>query len=218
MFFTLKTKIWLVIFLTVLFSIIDVSISNSPLFIGVVAVSVLVSFVFVLVVSVEKSKKISESVPNFLNFMNLSMSTGKSLPKAFEIAISYQKISNQAFYKYVYQRIFVLNNNKSGLNFEIQHLFYKNIFQILKNSSQQREKIKSLKQLLLKKIEIQRKEKSLRAPFIVQTYIFCILYFALFLWHSNYRKSFPQLEASSAMLFLAGLALSFLVGRSKPKL
>lgn len=214
----LKTKVTSVIFLTVLFGLIDVTITKTSLLTVVLAAATFATLALTVVISVEKSKRVTESIPNFLNFMNLSMSTGKSLSKSFEVAIMYQKISAQPFYKYVFHRIFVLNNINSGLNFEIQQIFYKNVFQILKNNSQQRDKIKSLRLLLSAKIEMKRKEKSLRAPFKIQTYLFCALYFILIVWHFNTRNSFPQLEALSLGLFCMGLISSILVGKTKVRL
>ena len=161
---------------------------------------------------------IDESMPTFLNFVNLTMSTGKSFANAFEIAILYQRKPLQPFYNRIYHRVFYLKEEKSFLFSPSHRHFYQKIFQISHQSSHQREKINQLKQQIVEKMEVKRKEKSLKAPFWAQIYIFCIMYSALMVWHLGFRQRYIQLETMSLGLFLLGIGCSLYIGRPKQQI
>jgi Ca2+/Na+ antiporter len=211
-------KIVVVIFLTVFFSIIGVSISNTRLLIVLLMALMVLFFVFVLVFSIQKTNRINESVPSFLNFVNLTMSTGKSFAHAFESAILYQNTSIRPYYKRIHHRVFYLKHPNSGFFFKSHQVFYKNIFQISIQNINQREKVNKLKIKTIEFMETKRKEKSLRMPFKIQTYVFCILYALLLFWHFGFRTSYPQIEFLSLIFFISGLIFSIFIGQPKIKI
>lgn len=211
-------KILLVIFLTVFFSIIGVSISNTRLLVCLLIAFMVLFLIFVLIFSIQKTNRINESVPSFLNFVNLTMSTGKSFAYAFESAIFYQNSSIRPYYQRIHHRVFYLKHPNSGFFFQSHQLFYKNIFQISSQNIHQREKVNKLKIKLIESMETKRKEKSLRAPFKIQTYIFCVLYALLLVWHFSFRSSYPQIEFLSLVFFISGLIFSIFIGRPKIKI
>lgn len=211
-------KIMLVIFLTLFFSIIDVLISNYTLLVSCFFCFILLIIALVVSFSLQRMKLIDESMPTFLNFVNLTMSTGKSFANAFEIAILYQRKSLQPFYHRLFHRIFYLNEEKSFLFSPSQHIFYQKLFQISLQSSHQREKINQLKQQIIEKMEVNRKAKSLKAPFWAQIYIFCLMYLALMVWHLGFRQRYVEIETLSFGLFILGVAFSVYIGRPKQEL
>lgn len=212
------SKIVLVIFLTVFFSIIASAISNPKLILSVFLGVMIAATSIVVAISFKNTNQINHSIPTFLNFVNLTMSTGKSFANSFETAIVYQKKSVQPFYQRIYRLVFYLNESNDNFYFEFQTNFYKKIVQIASQTSHQKEKTHKLKLQMLEKIEIQRQEKSLRGPFLIQTLVICLLFFALTIWHFNFRDSYPKIELLSFIMFSVGLVLSILIGRPAAKI
>lgn len=211
-------KILSVIFLTLLFSIIDVLISNYTLLVSCFFCFVILCSALVVSFSLKKIKVVDESIPTFLNFLTLTMSTGKSFANAFEIAILYQRKSVRPFYNRIYHRIFYLKEEKSFLFCTSQHNFYQKLFQISHHSSHQREKLNQLKLHIVEKMEVKRKEKSLRAPFWAQIYIFCLMYVSLMVWHLGFRERSFEIETLSFGLFILGVMFSVVIGRPKHRI
>lgn len=211
-------KIMLVIFLTVFFSIIASAISNPTLLVSLFLGATTVATSITVTVSLQKLKLIHESIPTFLNFVNLTMSTGKSFANSFETAILYQKKSIQPFYQRIHHMIFYLNEPNSGFYFEFQTNFYNKLVQIASQSSQQREKVHKMKLYFIERMEVRRREKSLRAPFLIQTIVFCVLFFTVLVWHINFRSSYPKIERISFIFFGLGLFFSFIVGKPSQKI
>lgn len=214
----LISKTLSVIFLTVFFSIIASAIANSAMLVSLSLALIILATAIVIAVSLQKVKQIDQSIPVFLNFVNLTMSTGKSFANSFETAIVYQKKSIQPFYQRIYHAIFYLKDEKAAFFFEFQNNFYQKIYLVASQGSQQREKIHNLKQQMIERIEVRRRENSLRAPFLIQTVTFCILFFALAVWHYSCRTSYPEIEILSFGLFLMGLLCSFMIGRPTQKI
>lgn len=214
----IKMKIVLVIILTLFFSLIDAFLRNSTLLVSSFFCFMIVCSALVVLFSLQRVKQIDESIPTFLNFVNLTMSTGKSFANAFEIAILYQSKSLQPFYKRIYRRIFYLKDQKSFLFFQFQKDFYQKLFQISLQSNYQQDKINQLKLQMIEKMELKRKEKSIKAPFWTQIYIFSVLYLSLLIWHYSFRQRYFELEVLSLSLFVIGLLLSLYIGRPKKEI
>ncbi len=208
-------KFGLVIFLTLLFKIIGLLITNVTLILCLLIGAISFCWVIMIVISQRKINLIMDSSPAFLNFINLTMSTGKSMSSAFETAITYQNPAFKSYYQRMYHRIFFLKNQNSGFFFKSQQDFYKKIFIIADSSAYQKDKIIKLKHQIQEELEIQRKEKALKAPFRVQILIFCLIYMILLIWHFNFRPSYPSLEYLSFIFFVMGLFSSYFITKVK---
>lgn len=211
-------KCTLVIFLTLFFKIISAQITNLVFILYLLISLILVYSVVLTVISQQKINLVLQSAPAFLNFINLTMSTGKSLSSAFEIAIAYQNSAYKPYYRRIYQRIFFLKNQNSGFFFKSHQDFYQKLYLIADSSAYQREKIIKLKFQIESELELSRKESALKAPFKVQTFILCSIYLILVVWHFNFRKSYPEIEKISLSLFFLGLLVSIYLNKKKVKI
>ncbi len=211
-------KCTLVIFLTLLFKIIGAQMANLVFVLYLILSLILVCSVVLVVISQRKINLVLHSAPAFLNFINLTMSTGKSMSSAFEIAITYQNETYKPYYRRMYQRIFFLKNQNSGFFFKSHQDFYRKLYLIADSTAYQREKIIKLKQQIESELEILRKESALKAPFRVQTFILGFIYLVLLIWHFNFRDSYPEIEKISFGLFLLGLLVSFFMNKKKIKI
>lgn len=211
-------KIVLVIFLTLFFKIIAEQISNLTFILYLVVCLILICSVALVIYSQRKINMIIESTPSFLNFINLTMSTGKSFASSFEIAMTYQNLAFKPYYQRMHHRIFFLKNQNSGFYFKSQQDFYKKLYLIADSAAFQREKIVKLKQQIESELEIVRKEKALKAPFRVQTFVFCFMYLILLIWHFNFRSMYPPFEFISGGLFVLGLLISILINKTRIKI
>lgn len=128
-------------------------------------------------------KKISESIPQFLSLLIMSMSMGKSLRYAFQKILERQKSSERVFYEEVFQKIFVLREQKSGFGVQHWDSLYDFLFEISLKSSHQLNSLRSFQKQQIAKAQNQRRKSALMLPVWIQAVVMLLLYTLVQLWN-----------------------------------
>ncbi len=143
------------------------------------------------------------------------MSTGKSLSYSFETSIHHLDPPLRPFYHRIHYKIFYLKDHKANFFFNFQNDLFDNLYKVAHSSSNQTLKLKKLRIQTVEIMETQRKEKSLKSSYVIQSCFIGFFFVATFIWHLMFRERSPRLEALSLLLFLTGFFVSNQLQKNK---
>lgn len=147
-------------------------------------------------------KKISQSIPHFLDLLSVSMSMGKSFAYAFKNSLVWQKGSLKDFYSEIFERIFVLREPKSGFNVQEWDNFYDFCFEVSTLTSNQLNKISHYRVQYMEKKRNEKKRQSIMTPIWIQSLVMGSLLFFVHAWNI-FSKSFYFIDFLISLIWFA---------------
>lgn len=129
-------------------------------------------------------KKISESIPQFISLLIMSMGMGKSLRYAFQKILERQNSDVRVFYEEIFQKIFLLREQKSGFGVQQWDKLYEFLFELSLKSSHQLNSLRYFQAQELKRAQTLRRKNALMMPVWIQTIVMLLLFLFVQLWNA----------------------------------